>query len=494
VQDIVFELNGRAGQPVFLQLSRAIVAAIESGRLAPGSKLPGTRALARTLKLHRNTIDAAYRDAIMQGWLVAEPSRGTFVAYDLPSMPARPEPAAEGARQRPADRRSGPSTAPLGRGPPMLRFTDGTPDPRLVPRAELARAFRRALGAPEFRQANGYGDPLGAPALREALCAHLSAERGLTPSPGDLLVTRGSQMALFLAAGALLRPGEAIAVEEPGYPLAVAAFRAGGARVVPVPVDADGLSVDRLERLASSHPALRAVYVTPHHQYPTTVTLGAARRIRLVDIARRYRLTIIEDDYDHEYHFDGRPVLPLASRADDVSVVYVGSLSKVLAPAFRLGYVTGPAELLRRMADSRQAIDRQGDLPLENAVAALVHEGDLGRHVRKTRRLYRARRDRLATLLRTRLGTRLDVDVPAGGLALWARLRDGQDAELWSRAASRLGLVVSPALVHCLDVSAAPNAFRLGFAGMDDDEIERAVTLLVRARDLISELGPSDRS
>lgn len=476
--EIAFELDEQSPEPIFLQLSRAIIAAIENGRLVPGRKLPGTRALSAVLKIHRNTVDAAYHEARMQGWLVAEQGSGTFVARDLPEMPGRAtriEPArdAKGGRAH--------LTSAASSGPPALRFSDGAPDPRLLPRASLAGAFRRALTVPEFLHGSGYGDPLGAPALREALCEHLSAERGLAVSPAEILVTRGSQMALFLAASALLQRDEAIAVEEPGYPLAVAAFRAAGAQVIGVPVDADGISVDRLERLAAIEPKLRAVYVTPHHQYPTTVTLGAGRRIRLLDIARRHGLTIIEDDYDHEYRFDGRPILPLASRAGDVPVVYVGSLSKVLAPGIRLGYATAPAALLRRMADDRQAIDRQGDVPLEHAVALLLREGDLARHARKTRRIYQARRDLLVKLLGQDLAQHLDFTVPAGGLALWTRLRPGVDGGRWSRAAGQLGLAITPGLTYFLDVAANAQAFRLGFANLDDDELRRSVQLLQRA-------------
>ncbi|GAA0205015.1 PLP-dependent aminotransferase family protein [Actinomadura yumaensis] len=476
MQEIVFGLNEASGQPVFLRLSQAIIEAIEQGRLKPGQRLPGTRTLAATLKLHRNTVDAAYHEAAMQGWLVTEAARGTFVARDLPVE--------SGARRNgsppPAAQPTKPSRVAADRD--MLRFSDGVPDARLLPSAELARAVRHALRRPDFLTPGGYGDPRGAPALRDALAGHLASERGMTVSADDLIVTRGSQMALFLAANVLLSPGEAIAVEEPGYPLAVSAFRAAGARVVPIPVDGEGLSLTHLEAALAATPGLRAVYVTPHHQYPTTVTMSAARRIGLIDLAARHPLAIIEDDYDHEYRFDGRPVLPLAARAGSgVKLVYVGSLSKVLAPGIRLGYAAGPRSLVQRMADTRQAIDRQGDMPIEHAVATLFAEGDLGRHVRKTRRIYRSRRDHLAMLLGDRLGSRLSFAIPAGGLALWARLADGVDAECWSKTARGLGLAVTPGVALCIDTATARQAFRLGFANLDEDEITRAVELLTTA-------------
>jgi len=476
MQEIVFELDEESGHPVFLQLSHAIIAAIECGRLKPGQRLPGTRTLASTLKLHRNTIDAAYHEATMQGWLVTEAARGTFVAGDLPIEAGAwrslsPSPVVGSAK-----------TSPAMAEREILRFSDGAPDARLLPIAELGRALRRSLSRPDFLSAGGYGDTRGVSALREAVCEHLASERGMAVATDDLIVTRGSQMALFLASIAVLSPGEAIAVEEPGYPLAIAAFRAAGAAMVPIPVDADGLSLSHLDDAIQRTLGLRAIYVTPHHQYPTTVTMNAARRIGLIDIARRHGLTIIEDDYDHEYRFDGKPVLPLAVRAgSDVELIYVGSLSKVLAPGIRLGYAAGPKGIIRQMADKRQAIDRQGDMPIEHAVAMLLHDGDLGRHARKTRRIYHTRRDHLAALLTDQFGDRLSFTVPAGGLALWVRLAAGLDAELWSEAAQRLGLAVTPATQLCLDTAAAPQAFRLGFANLSEDEIERGVHLLKAA-------------
>ncbi|TXL69335.1 PLP-dependent aminotransferase family protein [Vineibacter terrae] len=468
------ELIEIPGQPVFIRLATAITRDIERGRLKPGDALPGTRALAKVLRIHRNTVDAAYHELTMQGWLVAEASRGTFVARDLPVL------ATAAASLPPAVRQA---AARTGTPPPLLRFSDGVPDPRLLPHAELARAFRRSLSTPAFLASDGSDDPLGSTALRAALAGYLSQERGLALCEDDIIVTRGSQMALFLAASAILAPGQAIAVEEPGYPLAWRAFRAAGARVIGVPVGAHGLDVERLAAVLAHEPALKAVYVTPHHHYPTTVTLGAGHRLKLIELAHRHGLAIIEDDYDHEYRFEGRPVLPLAARAAAAtSVVFVGSLSKLLAPGIRLGYAVAQAGVLQRMAARREAIDRQGDLPLEQAVAALLRDGELGRHARKARRIYHARRDHLAAELRRHLAAELAFDVPAGGLAIWARARGGIDAAAWSTAARRAGLEVRPGAAFCLDESAAPQAFRLGFANLNEPEISRAVKMLKRTR------------
>ncbi len=470
--DLKLELTGDGERPMFMNIAYSIIREIERGRLKPGDPLPGTRALSTSLKVHRNTVDAAYQELTMQGWLVARPSRGTFVANDLP------EPA--GGETPPPTLRA--PLDPVGRGtaPPMLRVSDGAPDARLMPATQLARAFRTALTSPAFVGGGDYSDPRGTIRLRTALSSYLISERGLTASADDMMITRGSQMGLYLAAAALVKPGEAIAVEEPGYPLAWSAFRAAGARVVGVPVDAHGIDVDRLAAIADREPELRAIYVTPHHQYPTTVTLGASRRLKLLDLARHKRLVLIEDDYDHEYRFEGRPVLPLAARAEAEGVVYLGSLSKLLAPAVRVGYAIAAPAVLTRMADRREAIDRQGDVPLEQALASLIEDGELRRHTRKARRIYGERRDLFAAAIHRELGQHVAFDLPAGGLALWLRLRAGLDAETWAANAAQVGLAVSSGVKFVLDAAHAPQAFRLGYASLTEIELSRVATLLKR--------------
>lgn len=481
---VVIELIEDPARPLFINLAGSVIREIERGRLKPGDRLPGTRALARTLGVHRNTVDAAYQELVLQGWLTAEASRGTFVARDLPDLGTQNWGACPAAARLASPL---PQTWPA---PPPMQFSDGTPDARLMPGLELARAFRRSLTGAELKSLPGYGDPRGAPSLRTALARYLSAERGLTVGADDILITRGSQMALFLAA-AVLNPGDAIAVEDPGYPLAWKAFRAAGARVVSAPVDTQGLDVERLGALLARDPTIRAVYVTPHHQFPTTVTLGAGRRLRLLEMARRHGLILIEDDYDHEYRFEGRPVLPLAARAlnqggDQDRIIHIGSVSKLLSPVVRIGYATGAPDLIQTMTARREAIDRQGDLPLERALARLIDDGDLGRHARKARKIYEQRRDLLCAEIAARLGDAVAFDRPAGGLALWLRVNPDIDAAAWAAEAERSGLILTHGRQLQLEPgpkgSPAANAFRIGFASLDETELVRAVNRLKAAQ------------
>jgi GntR family transcriptional regulator / MocR family aminotransferase len=336
-------LEPSGGAPLFRQIARAVVEDIERGRLRPGDRLPGTRHLARSLRLNRNTVVAAYSELRAEGWTTAATASGTFVSRVLPDRKPRAfvrGAAVPGAAEVGFDVPPVPSGAPaatdraaLPHG--TLALLAGSPDVRIVPVEALARAYRSAIRAPG-RRALAYGDPRGHPRLRSALAAMLSATRGLAAVPESVLVTRGSQMALGLIARALVRPGDVVAVEELGYRPAFDVFRLAGARLLPIPLDGDGMRVDALEQHVAEG-RLRAVYLTPHHQYPTTATLSPARRRRLLDLARGARVAIVEDDYDHEFQYEGRPILPLASADAAGTVVYVGTLSKVLAPGLRIG-------------------------------------------------------------------------------------------------------------------------------------------------------------
>ena len=350
---------------------------------------------------------------------------------------------------------------------------------RLVPAKVIGRAYRRALG---LRGADllAYGDPEGHPGLRSALASMLASTRGLAVTQDDVLVTRGSQMALSLAARALVRPGDVVAVEAFGYRPAWEAFRAAGATVIPIPVDADGIDVDALHTHAR-RTRLRAVYVTPHHQYPTTVTLKAARRLALLALAREQRMVIVEDDYDHEFHFDGRPVLPLASADHAGQVVYIGTLSKILAPGLRVGYIVAPSPVLRNVAAIRSLLDMQGDQATEAAIATLMEDGELQRHVARVRRIYANRREILATSLRKAFGDDVEFTVPAGGMALWVRLRMSVDVDSWARRSLANGVSWYTGRRYAFDGKPKPFA-RFSFAWLNEKELPEAVKRMAASR------------
>lgn len=477
---LALALDTGSAVPLFLQIARAIGGEIRAANLRPGDPLPGSRALARALGVTRNTVLAAYMELAAEGWIVARSGAGSRVAQNLPLRPRSPAPLTRGLAATP-----GFPLAPLECCEPWcdyprgtLRLTKGVPDLRLLPLAELARAWRREVLV-HGQDLLGLGDPRGHPRLRRAIAAMLAAARGIHAPLDGIMITRGSQFALDLVARAALAPGDAVAIESLGHPAPRAALRRTGARLLPVPVDGDGMRVDLLADLARREP-IRAVYLTPHHQFPTTVVMPLARRLALLELARERRMAVIEDDYDHEFHYDGRPVLPLASGDPAGVVVYVGTLSKILAPGLRIGFVAAPPPVIERMMALRVATDIQGDLVTECAVAALFESGELGRHVRRMRRTYHARRDALVTALRRHLSGALDFAVPSGGMALWARVAPGIVIDEWARRGLALGVAFRSGRMYDIAGRDLPNV-RLGFAALDERELDEAARRMAAA-------------
>ncbi len=477
---LTLSLDPQRSSPLFLQLSNALADDIRTGRLKPGDALPGTRVLAARLRVHRNTIIAGYQELIAQGLVRTRQGGGTFVAERAKSSPralaASPSPS----------RAPTYALAPPLPAPPMippdprsaLMMFRGVPDVRLLPAEALARAFRRAL-LRHGRKLLSYGDPRGHEHLRRELATMLSYTRGLNTAMDSVMVTRGSQQALDLVARALLSPGDVVGVEAFGNPPAWSALRLTGAELEPLPIDDGGLDVDALAALLKRR-KVRAVYVTPHHQFPTNTVMTSGRRKTLAALALKHRVAIIEDDYDHEFHYEGNPVPPIAAGPGGANVVYVSSLSKVLAPGLRIGFIVAPPPLLERLVNLRAVCDMQGDAAVECAVAELFEDGELLRHIRRMRTIYERRRDALAAALTRHLGDALSFRIPDGGMALWTKADDRVDVPAWERAGEKLGVLFRGA--RMFDFFAREQQFlRLGFTYHNELELAEAALRMATA-------------
>jgi GntR family transcriptional regulator / MocR family aminotransferase len=486
--DFPVELDSSAELPIYLQIAQAIANDIRRGRLVARDRLPGTRRLAQILGVHRNTVLAAYTELCMEGWITTSPTRGTFVSHDMPEHRVPPMPSrgmnSLGFDLAPAhtvpaqvDCSVSRYVAAPGRHRPEILFSGGLPDVRLLPATALGRAYTRALRV-SWRTSLMYGDPEGHPKLRAALAALLAATRGLSSCADNVFVTRGSQMGVWLVARAVVSPGDVVAVEALGYRPAWEAFRMAGARLVPIDVDAHGMRIDRLQELMARE-RVRAVYITPHHQFPTTVTLSPERRELLLHLAEAHRCAILEEDYDHEVHYEGRPVLPVAAADRAGVVIYVGTLSKVLAPGIRIGFVVAPTALHERLAAIRSNVDLQGDHCVEYAVAELLEDGEVQRHVARMRRIYRTRRDALTEALRRELPDVLTFTPSSGGTAMWARVADGIDVEAWAERALAEGVAVTTGRRYDFYGQALPY-IRLGFASLNERDIAEGTRRLAR--------------
>jgi GntR family transcriptional regulator / MocR family aminotransferase len=480
-------LHRDSSASVHRQITHAIIAEIRAGRLAPGSALPGSRKLAESLKVNRKTVVQAYDELVAQGWLAADSTRATFVPSQLPNV----EPGIRAPRQaRPSGKiaeapdfrlpRRPPALAYLPRADGMLAFDDGLPDTRLMPVETLARAYRRALLEAGRGNRLGYGDPRGSEKLRSAVSTMLNLDRGLSCAPDNICIVRGSQMGIYVAARILTEPGDVAVMEQLSYPPAREAFRAAGAEIATVELDSEGLRLDQLEALCRRK-RVRAVYVTPHHQFPTTVVLRPERRLYLMMLAEQFGFAIVEDDYDHEFHFDHRPMLPLASADRGRKVVYIGSMSKVLSPSLRIGYMHAPVPVIDRAAAEVMMIDRQGDPAGEEAVAEMMSAGVIKSHTRKVLRIYAERRALLGALLQDAFGADVEFLLSPGGLALWVHFDSSIDMGKLADAGRRN--FVSFLSGSAFAMTDAPvEAARLGFGSMNADELRQAVGRLREAR------------
>jgi GntR family transcriptional regulator/MocR family aminotransferase len=428
------------------QLEQSLRDAIRAGRLRPGVRLPSSRVLAADLRITRGVVIAAYHQLAAEGYLTSRPGWGTAVnTITTPGAPQRRRPAPAGVR---------------------YDLRPGAPDVGLFPHAAWARATRTAMRSlPD--QALGYGDPAGLPALRETLADYLGRVRGMSCEPDNIVVCNGFSHGLSLLARVLA--GRGIAVEDPGHPNWREQIEWAGAGCHPVEVDDEGLRVDRLAGSGAG-----AVLVTPAHQYPTGAVLSAGRRIELVDWARTGGGYIIEDDYDTEYRYDRHPVGALQGVAPD-HVIQVGSLSKSLAPGLRLGWLVVPRALRDEVVAARARSDRFTASIIQATVAEFVQRGDLDRHLRRTRRIYRQRRDALILALRHHLPACRATGISAG-LHVLVRLPAGVDATGLVATAAGQGI-----LIDTLDryrsgpAPGAHPAIVIGYSRLTPDQIEQGV-------------------
>lgn len=420
--------------PMYLQLYRRYREAIAAGKLGPGDRVPSVRSLASELGLARGTIEMAYQMLVSEGYFVARGAAGTVVSPRLGSL-AEP---AHGKVSPPRAHASSVSSRRPAAATEALPFQLGLPALDAFPRKTWARLAGRSLRTLETA-AMTYPDPAGYDPLRRTIATYLGISRGIACSPGQVFVTAGYQGALELVRRTLLQVGDLGWYEDPGYILARQFLERAGMRLEPVPVDDEGLNVSIGQRRAAH---ARFVVVTPTHQSPTGVALSLPRRLELLEWASRHRAWIIEDDYDSEFRYHGRPLPPLKSLDRDGRVLYTGTFSKVLFPGLRLAYLVVPASEADRFEDMANHLPGPGSILPQAMVADFMEQGHFARHLRKMRSLYAARRGYLVDALTQTMGQRLHIQPQAGGIHILARLNTRQSDKILSGAAQAGGLAV----------------------------------------------------
>ncbi|KAA0989228.1 MocR-like pyridoxine biosynthesis transcription factor PdxR [Dyadobacter aurulentus] len=476
----LIQLDRNSPVSLYLQVCNCFISLITKGMLKPSDSLPSTRILADLIGINRNTIKLAYEELINQGWAESAERKGVFVQSKLPilaravSLSGTVNEGNEHAFHWTDSFKGALPSKDLQKA--SLAIDDGFPDVRLAPIDQLMREYRSISRKFYGKSFLRYGSAMGSERLRVSVSNYLSHTRGVAVSPEQILITKGSQMGIYLASQLLLGPDTYIAAGLSNYLLADEAFRHAGGSVVRIPVDAMGMDIDYLEKVLETKP-IRAVYVIPHHHLPTTVTLSSDRRLKLLALAKKHRFAIIEDDYDFDFHYENKPFLPLASIDHNQNVIYIGSISKTFAPALRIGFMIGPADFITAASSLRQLIDRQGDTLMEEAFSTMFENGEMERHFRKSQRTYKARRDHFCGLLQTEFGEHITFSMPEGGLGVWANFAESIDLHEVSRLAGRKGLYIDDGDFYKNEAFSA-NSMRLGFASLNEVETKKALGIL----------------
>lgn len=457
------QLDKKNEKALYLQIADAIINAVKSGKLTSGTALPGSRQLASLINVNRNTVILALEVLIAEGWLVTIDRKGTFIADIVPEL--------NSSAKKPQQ------ISPIVEDPKIhLTFDDGLPDSRLAPMNDLASAYREIFSRKSRWQIMGYSSELGNLEFRKAMIQMLNFKRGMNVSLSQICITRGSQMGMYLAAHCLLSKGDLVMIENPGYKPAWQAFENAGAGLLPVSVEADGLSMNEVEDYLKTHANIKAIYVTPHHQFPTTVPMSLKKRLKLIELSNQYGFTIIEDDYDNEFHFGQRPLLPISSYSNVRHYIYIGTLSKIVAPALRIGFAVSSAENIQKIACHRQIIDVQGDNIMEEAVLNLINEGKIKRHLKKTNLIYKAKRDYFESLCMLHLKDKITFNKPEGGLAFWiVPKKEINIQHVYQELLSKGIKIMHP---EKFSFGSPVSGFRLGYASLTEQELEQGIIAL----------------
>lgn len=470
-----------AGAPLYRQIYDVIRRSILSGEFAPGRKLPSSRALAVELAVSRITVVNAYDQLFAEGYLEGKMGSGTYVVRELPEellqTDARDEPSSSIRTSsklrlsRFGERIAGKSLSAV-RGQLIATFRpfqNGLTAVEEFPFETWARLAARWLRNPT-RQLLGYGDPQGYGPLRKAIAEHLAAARGVRCTPDQVIVTAGAQQALDLTARIFIATGDAVLTEDPGYLEARGIFEAADADVIPVPVDKEGITISS----ALAGVRARLIYVTPSHQYPLGVTMSLARRLALIEWARESDAWIIEDDYNSEFRYAGRPLASLQGLDPAGRVIYVGTFSKTIFPSLRLGCLVVPEELVDVFAAARALTDVHSSLIDQAVLAEFISEGHFARHIRRMRTLYETRQKFLLEECRKQLGGLLEVEPADAGMHLVGWLPEGVSDLDVSKRASERGLKLSAVSEYYANKPARGGVI-LGYTAYDERQIREGV-------------------
>ena len=484
VNDILKSLINFEKSPntaIYIQIAQEIINAIQRGYLTEGTALPGTRKFSALLSINRNTAVAVYDELASQGWVDIVANKGTFVL-----MPERKTAAIKAVVQGLEKIKSYPEIAGF---PFQSSFNlasteefsirkyvinDGKPDLRLHPTHQFSKwysaSMKRASLVSKWNQAQAESNTT----FSKQLCNYLNATRGFHIKPSNIVSTRSTEMSLYIVSQLLIQENDVVLVGNLSHYKSNMIFQQAGANIIAIPVDAHGIDVDFIEKNFTKN-SIRCVYVCAHRQYPTTVTLTAERRLKLLQLAKAYKFAIIEDDFDYDFQFSGSAMVPMASADGQGVVIYLGRLGQSFFPSFQIGFVVAPENIINEAKNYLQILDKQGDLIQKQILTELISEGEIHRLIKKNITIYKQRRDYLCACLSVYFKDYATWQVPTGGLAVWLNFEPKISLIKLAEKAKAHDLFLPKTILY---QNKNLCAIRLGFGHLNEDEIESVIKIL----------------
>lgn len=472
-------IDRNSSTSIYLQITYQLINAIQRGYLPAGMKLPGSRMLAQWLEVHRKTMVAVFEELDAQGWVQIHPNKGTFIldrqtekikmehsnSLELYSYPKK-----TGF----AFNKTNILDNPYEYGDFLYRWNDGTPDYRITQVNTLTKFYSASLKRKQNQNKWTYSKEEGSIYFRKQLANYLNLTRGLHISDQNILITRSIETSIYIISQILLEKDDKVVVAEMSYFATNMIFQKNGAQILTIPIDKDGIRIDKLRELCEKM-TIRMLYLTPHHHYPTTVTLSVSRRMELLQLANEFGFVILEDDYDYEFQYDKNITLPIASADTNGMVIYVGSFGKTLAPGFRTGFLIAPENLMYEMRKYLGIIDREGDIMMEQVLGELIEEGEIHRHLKKSVKIYQDRRDHFDEVLKGIFKDYVNYEVPSGGLAYWVEWQKPLNLLKISQECAKNDLLIPRTLLY---QNKHTTAMRIGFGHLTAEETVKSFEIL----------------
>lgn len=485
-QLIYFEKSSTTA--LYIQVAQQIINAIQRSYLIEGTRLPGTRIFSKLFNIHRNTAVAIYEELASQGWVEIIPNKGTFVL-----IPEQKTAAIKATSHRIDQVNDYSKTTGFPFQPSFhlastteitqkkYSINDGQPDLRLHPTHQFSKWYSASMKRKTLISKWNQTTLSSHSAFEIQLCNYLNATRGFHIKPHNLMSTRSTEMSLYIVSQLLLQPNDTVLVGNLSNYAANMIFQQAGAKIKTIPIDDQGIDVEYIKKHFSKR-TIRCVYVCAHRHYPTTKTLSAERRLKLMQLAKDYQFAIIEDDFDYDFQFDGSAMLPMASSDANGMIIYLGKLGQSLFPSFQTGFVVAPENLISEAKNYLQILDKQGDLIQEQMLSELIYEGEMHRLIKKNILVYKQRRDYLCQCLAENFKQNLFWEKPSGGLALWLRFEPKIALVKLAEEAQKHDLFLPKTILYQDKNSCC---IRFGFGHLNEEEIDRVVKKLKIAYDLV---------